>query len=138
MTKACFFFLRASRKSSEPRWLTPEGLSSQDCSGGGGACGLQKQKTITLIYLCLTRKTHTTPSQWNCWESSGICDLELRRSLVHELHDLVFTSELWQRVLLLALHKVFQAREAGDLEAISHPLVHGGIHCCQHARTLEK
>lgn len=41
MTRACFFFFSASRKSSEPRWLTLEGFSSQDCSGGGGAWGLQ-------------------------------------------------------------------------------------------------
>lgn len=72
------------------------------------------------------------------WESSPIGDIEPRRSLVHELDDLVFISELWQRVLLLAFHKVLQAREAGDLEAIPHRLVHGGVHCCQHAGTLEK
>lgn len=64
--------------------------------------------------------------------------LNRNRSLVHELDDLVFISELWQRVLLLAFHKVLQAREAGDLEAIPHRLVHGGVHCCQHAGTLEK
>lgn len=44
MTKACFFFFRASLKSSDPRWLTLEGFSSQDCSGGGGAWGLQRKK----------------------------------------------------------------------------------------------
>lgn len=78
------------------------------------------------------------PKSWNSWESSQICDVGLHCSLVHELDDLVFTPELRQRVLLLALLKVFQTREPGDLEAISHPLVHGGVHCCQHARTLEK
>lgn len=63
MTKACFFFFRASRKSSEPRWLTPDGLSSQDCSGGGGACGLQNQKRIILIYNCQTMTTHIPPPE---------------------------------------------------------------------------
>lgn len=81
---------------------------------------------------------YKSPKAWKCWESSPIGGLELHHSLVHELDDLVFISELWQRVLLLAFHKVFQTREAGDLEAISHRLVHGGVHCCQHAGTLEK
>lgn len=145
MTRACFFFFRASRKSSEPRWLTSEGLSSQDCSGGGGACGLQRQKRIILIHILLEYNhkwiwtaLYKSPKVWKCWESSPIGDLELHHSLVHELDDLVFTSELWQRVLLLAFHKVFQTGEAGDLVAISHRLVHGGVHCCQHTGTLEK
>lgn len=53
MTRACFFFFSASRKSSEPRWLTLEGLSSQDCSGGGGAWGLQTRysEEQNLLYL---------------------------------------------------------------------------------------
>lgn len=63
MTRACFFFFRASRKSSEPRWLTAEGRSSQDSSGGGGACGLHKQKRIILIYNCETRTAAKTPAE---------------------------------------------------------------------------
>lgn len=69
MTRACFFFFRASRKSSEPRWLTPEGLSSQDCSGGGGACGLQKQQRIILIYDRETRMTQVNTTRESVFHS---------------------------------------------------------------------
>lgn len=48
-------------------------------------------------------------------------------SLVHELDDLVFVPELRQRVFLLALLEIFQSWEAGDLEAVSHRLVHRGV-----------
>lgn len=55
---------------------------------------------------------------------------------MHELDDLVFASELRQCVLLFTFLKVLQSWEARDLEAISHGLVHRGVHCCQHAWTL--
>lgn len=132
-----------------------------------GLVDCKKQQRIILIYDRETRMTHVnttregvfpnkcsfclnlaingaelpfrkSPKARKRWESTPIGDLEPHRSLVHELDDLVFISELRQRVLLLAFHKVLQAREAGDLEAISHRLVHGGVHCCQHAGTLEK
>lgn len=51
MTRACFFFFRASRKSSEPRWLTLEGFSSHDCSGGGGACGLRAWNKAKILHV---------------------------------------------------------------------------------------
>lgn len=59
-------------------------------------------------------------------------------SLVHELDDLVFASELWQRVLLLTFLKILNSREARDLEPVPHSFVHCGIHCCQYTWTLEQ
>lgn len=56
--------------------------------------------------------------------------------LLHELDDLVFVSELWQRILVLTFQEILNSWEARDLEAIPHSLVHCGIHSCQHTRTL--
>ncbi len=60
MTRACFFFFSDSLKSSDPRWLTLDGLSSQDCSGGGGAWGLQTWKRGKQYLLCMLQGATTT------------------------------------------------------------------------------
>lgn len=60
-----------------------------------------------------------------------VCD-----SLVHELDDLVFASQMWQRILLLTFLEILHCWEAGDLEALPYSLVHRGIHCCQRTWAL--
>lgn len=55
---------------------------------------------------------------------------------MHELDDLVFVAELRHRVLLLAPLEVHEGREAGDLEAFAHRLVHRGVQRRQNSGTL--
>lgn len=83
MTRACFFFFSASRKSSEPRWLTLDGLSSQDCSGGGGAWGLDREKGPGHVHLAaqngnLTFTSVQLPKQKNSFPFASQAFIEAR------------------------------------------------------------
>lgn len=57
---------------------------------------------------------------------------------MHELDDLVLVAELRQRVPLLAPLKVLERREAGNLEAVAHRLVHRGVQRRQYSGTLRE
>lgn len=69
-----------------------------------------------------------------CEEMTAVC--YANDSLVQELNDLLFGSEVWKGVHLFTVLKILNRGETRDLVAISYSLVHCGVDCCQHTWTL--